>query len=116
VDQQAKRPNVNLTTEKRERELLYVPIPQLRMGIRSETVVVSEGTAEVGSNMSNRSSTSLWCLFLSLSFEELGYERPDNSLMSSDDVNSGCNLMIMKYGRSVSLSRAHLRFDLVEVS
>ena len=32
VDQQAKRPKVNLTTEKRERELLYVPLPELRMG------------------------------------------------------------------------------------
>ena len=31
-DQQVKRPNVNLTTKKRERELLYVPLPELRMG------------------------------------------------------------------------------------
>ena len=57
------------------------PTTKAANGMRLATVVVSEGTAEVGSNRSNRSSNSLLCPSLSPSFEELGHEKPDNTMM-----------------------------------
>jgi hypothetical protein len=91
--------------EEGENTFVYPTSKAANHGMRLMTVVVSEGTDEVGSNMSNRSSNSLLCPFLSPSSEELGYEKPDNTLMIFSVRQMTSIQVDRKYGPNMSLSR-----------